>query len=369
MPPASGSALALLAAAAILSGCATLPPGSSYPKQASAAFAQPEETQLGRQFADVARDRQGSSAFRILSIGAEGFAARMQMIDAAEQSLDLQYYIFRGDTTGRLLTHALLRAADRGVRLRVLLDDGDTLAGDEQILVRSRHILRSRSGSSTRSSIAATATSCAQSSSCSPLRVSTTACTTSCSLPTTRVRSSAAAMSATSTFRSPRTPNSPTTISSSGGPAVQKLSRTFDEYWNNALAIPVEALAGGKPTEAALVAHRALLAEQWQQAQSDDVSYVKLAKSGAPRAGMIEGRLPLVWSTAQVLSDSPDKRSVEHGSMIGRLMYEPIAEAVKAVNSELLLVTPYFIPTAEEMKLLTDLRLRDVRVRILTNSL
>jgi putative cardiolipin synthase len=56
------------------------------------------------------------------------------VIDAAEQTLDLQYFIFRGDETGRLMTDALLRAAERGVRVRVLVDDGDTIAGDEQIL-------------------------------------------------------------------------------------------------------------------------------------------------------------------------------------------------------------------------------------------
>ena len=51
----------------------------------------------------------------------------MQLIDAAEKTLDLQYYIFRGDETGRMLSGALLRAADRGVRVRVLVDDGDTM--------------------------------------------------------------------------------------------------------------------------------------------------------------------------------------------------------------------------------------------------
>ena len=61
------------------------------------------------------------------------------MIDAAEKTLDLQYFIFRGDETGRLLTDALMRAADRGVRVRVLVDDGDTVAGDEQISALDAH--------------------------------------------------------------------------------------------------------------------------------------------------------------------------------------------------------------------------------------
>src|SRR4029077_299263 len=64
---------------------------------------------------------------------------RAQMINAAERTLDLQYFIFRQDETGQLLTDALLRAADRGVRVRVLVDDGDTLEGDEQIAMLESH--------------------------------------------------------------------------------------------------------------------------------------------------------------------------------------------------------------------------------------
>lgn len=109
------------------------PPGSDFPKTASSALAHPEETRLGRQFENASRDHDGHSGFRIIPVGADGFLTRMQMINAAEKTLDLQYLIFRGDETGQLLTSAVLRAADRGVRVRVLIDDGETVDGDEQI--------------------------------------------------------------------------------------------------------------------------------------------------------------------------------------------------------------------------------------------
>src|SRR5450755_309960 len=112
-------ALSLMCAAALLGGCATLPPGSNYPKPPSVALAHPEETKVGARFATAAREHSGNSAFRILNVGADGFVTRAEMIDAAERTLDLQYYIFRGDETGRLITQALMRAADRGVRIRV----------------------------------------------------------------------------------------------------------------------------------------------------------------------------------------------------------------------------------------------------------
>src|SRR5208337_3841806 len=134
--PSIVSALLITAA---LGACATVPPGSDYPKHATTAFAHPEATSLGRKFSDAAAAHAGDSAFRIISVGIDGFAARIELIEAAEHSLDLQYFIFHQDDTGRLVTAALLRAADRGVHLRVLIDDGDTMPGDSDIRLLAAH--------------------------------------------------------------------------------------------------------------------------------------------------------------------------------------------------------------------------------------
>src|SRR6202795_3060419 len=131
--------LLVVVAAAFLAGCASLPPGSDFPKTPSSALAQPEETRFGRLFADAARKHGGNSGFRMLAVGVDGFLARMQMVNTAERTLDLQYFIFRADETGKLLSDAVLRAADRGVRVRVLIDDGETIAGDEQLAALDSH--------------------------------------------------------------------------------------------------------------------------------------------------------------------------------------------------------------------------------------
>jgi len=70
-----------------------LPPGSDFPGTESAALAHPEQTRLGRQFQERARDHDGNSGWRIIPVGADGFLMRMQMIEAAERTLDLQYFI------------------------------------------------------------------------------------------------------------------------------------------------------------------------------------------------------------------------------------------------------------------------------------
>jgi putative cardiolipin synthase len=79
----------------LLGGCALLPPGSDFPKTASTALPDTDRTQLGRQFEIAARDHDGTSGFRLLTAGVDGFLARAQMINAAERTLDLQYFIFR----------------------------------------------------------------------------------------------------------------------------------------------------------------------------------------------------------------------------------------------------------------------------------
>jgi putative cardiolipin synthase len=103
--------------------------------------------------------------------------------------------------------------------------------------------------------------------------------------------------------------------------------------------------------------------------KADGVDYLKRVATGEPFNGMLSGRLPLVWAHAEVICDSPDKKQVENGAMVGRLMHRAVAKATSAVQSELLMVTPYLIPGKEGMKLFTDLRQRGVRVRILTSSL
>src|SRR5580692_4749211 len=119
--------------ACCLGGCASLPPGSDYPKTATAALTEPETTPIGKQFASAAHEHGTKAAYRIISVGVDGFLMRLEMINSAERTLDLQYYILRGDESGCLLTDALNRAAERGVRVRLLLDDADTVPGDEQV--------------------------------------------------------------------------------------------------------------------------------------------------------------------------------------------------------------------------------------------
>jgi putative cardiolipin synthase len=353
---------------AVLSGCASLPPGSDFPRTASAALAHPEETRLGRQFDNSGLLHAGNSGFRILPVGADGFLVRMQMINAAERTLDLQYFIFRGDDTGRLLTDAVLHAADRGVRVRVLVDDGETVSGDEQISALAAHRsieIRIFNPFAYRGHVTA---------------FRAIEYMFNVSRLDYRMHNKLLVVdNAVALIGGRNVGDQYFQIDPEGqfadddvfaaGPIAQKLSGTFDEYWNNALSIPAEALSKIETSHAALREHREESNEPSPQLKADGFDYAKRVATGEPFEGMISGRLPLIWAHAQVICDSPDKKKVESGEMVGRLMHRPVAKVTAAVQSELLMVTPYLIPGKEGMQLIKDLRKRKVRVRILTSSL
>lgn len=94
-----------------------------YPRTQSTAFSDPASTRLGQFFGPAADRHPGLSGFSLLSQGREAFIARLALSDLAERSLDMQYYMWDGDTTGRIIVQHVMKAADRGVRVRLLVDD------------------------------------------------------------------------------------------------------------------------------------------------------------------------------------------------------------------------------------------------------
>ena len=128
-----------VAAMLLVAGCATMPPGLDVPKTESSALAEPESTTLGKRFGARAKQHPGLSGFLLLADGAESFAVRMQIAQKAERTLDVQYFVLQQDETGQLLLAALLGAADRGVRVRILLDDALGIDGGAKIRPLSAH--------------------------------------------------------------------------------------------------------------------------------------------------------------------------------------------------------------------------------------
>ncbi|HEX7643595.1 MAG TPA: phospholipase D family protein [Burkholderiaceae bacterium] len=357
---------AIIFAAVVLGGCAALPPGADYPRPPSTAFAHPEQTALGQLVTPAAARHPGLSGFRILNVGEDGFLTRIQMIKRAQRSIDLQYFIFRNDDTGQLLALALMQAADRGVHVRILIDDAETENGDEKLAALQAHpnielrifnpfryrghheAIRFIEFLFNRDRL--------------DYRMHNKLFVVDNALALIGGRNLADGY-----FQVDPAEQFGDDDVFCAGPIVPQLSAAFDDYWNSDNAIPAAALAPA--SSAQLIAYRDTLDAHQQKLDASGAGYALRIGSGQPLEGMLSGRLPLSWATAEVVCDSPDKAKVEKGEEIGELMNQRVGAAVAGVRSELLMVSPYLVPGRDGLRLLESLRSRRVRIRILTNSL
>ena len=133
----SSAAALVVVTIPVVTGCASLP--SLEARTEMVAVTDTQGTRLGRAVAAHAASHPGKTGVHALPLGSDAFAARMALASAAEKSLDLQYYIWHGDVTGYLLLEQVWRAAERGVRVRLLLDDANTAGFDETIAALDAH--------------------------------------------------------------------------------------------------------------------------------------------------------------------------------------------------------------------------------------
>ena len=105
-------------------GCASLPENAN--RQVSYGLTDTEDTSFGRKSAErIQSEGDGQDGFMLLDSGLDAFVARALLAHYAERSIDVQYYLYHRDLVGRLFMHKLIEAADRGVRIRLLIDDMD----------------------------------------------------------------------------------------------------------------------------------------------------------------------------------------------------------------------------------------------------
>lgn len=352
--------------AALLSACASMPPGANYPKVESTAFAHPEETAIGQKVEPRARQHPGLSGFRLFASGSDAFTLRVQMANRAQRTLDIQYFIFKDDDTGQLLMSAMLAAATRGVRVRLLMDDTEARGQDDRVAQLAAHPnveIRLYNPFYYRGSLQL-------------LRFVEFA--TTMSRLDYRMHNKLFAVDNEVAIVGGR--NVGDEYFDTGddlqfgdydvlalGPIVRNLSKSFDQYWNSSLSIPVRALFGSVPTGPKLAQVEQELSQHRQDMHGSDEE--RAIRTGNPLNGILESDTGVVWAKGEVLADSPDKASVEDGNVPGALLHRRLLEATDAVTSEVLIVSPYFIPGAKGEEMLKKLRARGVRVRVLTNSL
>jgi len=117
----------------LAAGCASVPENTN--RQASYALTDTDDTSFGKKAAvTIQAQGNGQDGFLLFEDGLDAFVARALLAHHAERSIDLQYYLYHKDLVGRLLMNQLIQAADRGVRVRLLVDDMD-LEGRDDVLV------------------------------------------------------------------------------------------------------------------------------------------------------------------------------------------------------------------------------------------
>lgn len=390
----------MLAALLALSGCTSLP---TLDRQPLANRAQPLslQTQLGRlahasvQALDVGPDAveatdppapaprmpdgsaQGLSGFRLLPLGPHALDVRLQLVRRAEASLDLQYYHFAADSTGRALMRALRDAAERGVRVRVLIDDLYTGGADALWLGLAAH-----AGVQ--------------------IRLFNPFTTARDSGPLGRFASApwdwgrinhrmhnklfiadgawalfGGRNIADEYFLKLQADNFIDLDVLAAGAVVPQMQAQFDGYWNAPTAYPVESIvAPPVRTDDTLLARRKAFESLTEPSRAELSMPAQLAPSdvlGQPPVGrqLDDASITLLAGRAHVLADHPEKplQGAPGGELMSSSVTYGVYTAIMQAERDVLACSPYFVPGRAGLALLTALRQRGVNVSVLTNSL
>ena len=354
---------AIAALASSLAACAGLPPaGERMPSHALAG----DGTALAA-IAAVGRPASAPqlSGFRLLPTGNYAFNARIALARRAERTLDVQYYLLRGDAVGRRFLRELRDAAVRGVRVRLLLDDLYT-GGEEELLtglaatpnveVRLFNPLPVRSGSLLgRVVLAYPDFGRINHRMHNKLFVADNVLSVS-----------GGRNIADEYFMVSGNANFIDIDVLSSGPVVEQLSTQFDDYWNSEHAYPLASVVGAVPDAAAA---RRRFDEAVAGAEVALPVY-RRDPLGAPPVEdeLAAGQLGQTFAEARVFADSPAKVA-ERGPGPPSAMMRNTLQVIGDARSEVVIVSPYFIPGEIGMTMMKQARDAGVRSVVVTNAL
>lgn len=351
--------LAVLVASGVLLAGHLAPGASGAPSQALPVV--PGQTALDREIETIlARHPRGMTGTLLVPDGVDAFAARALSARQAGRSLDLMYYIWHDDLTGRLLGREAWLAAQRGVRVRLLLDDINATGKDSALLaleahpnieVRLYNPFRNRSGAGRAYELLQRAFSLNH-------RMHNKAW-----IADNRVAVVGGRNIGVEYFQASSESNFHDLDLVLFGPAVAQASAIFDRFWNSAAVVPLAALA--TPDAAASAG---VIAAIRAQAQSPAArAYLdRVDASPTVRAYAAQRLAPFYSDDLRIESDPPVKAgaTVREGWLVDR-----IAATLDGARRKALLVSPYFVPGAEGTAALSALARRGVQVGVVTNSL
>lgn len=320
------------------------------------------KTELDRYGARLCDQREAASGLVLIASNLEAFAARLLAARSADRSLDLMYYMWNADLTGMLIMREVIEAADRGVRVRILLDDLGVSMSDKIFHAIDSHPnieLRLFNPTKARENILRRGFEMA-------LRFRSV---------NRRMHNKAWIADGRIAIVGGRNIGDPYFDAGEGanfrdfdlvmvGKAVATTEHLFDDYWNSSVAVPVRALLSRRANKLKKLRRNMdrLHFEQRAQPYLDRVRDGTLLKDE-----VTEDRY--IWvDKLDVLADPPEKAAGKRRSGQNMLM-ETLLPVITATAESIRITSPYFIPGERGVEALTKLRARGAKVSVLTNSL
>jgi putative cardiolipin synthase len=349
--------LALCLGAAWIAGNSALP--SLENRTASTALFAGGDSRLGKAISPMVAAHPSLSGIYPLSDARDAFAARALLAQAAERTLDIRYYIWRNDISGTLLLEALHAAADRGVRVRLLLDDNNTSGLDTLLAALDSHpnievrlfnpfVIRA------------------------PRLIGYV---TDFFRLNRRMHNKSFTADDQATIIGGRNVGDEYFGATSGvlfadldvlaiGPVVAEVSKDFDRYWASGSSYPV---AGLLPAVDRARISEVTTAALRLQRDPATVAYLNALLNSSFVREWNQGSLVPVWAATRMLSDDPAK-ALGLAAPEARL-FQKLKEIIGDSATEVDLVSPYFVPTSAGVDALAALAKRGVKIRVLTNAL
>jgi putative cardiolipin synthase len=344
----------VVAGVLLAAGCASI--DLDYPHPESSAFRDYASTRLGRMFEASAAAHPGRSGVEYIRYGRVALAGRLALADLAERSLDLQYYIWDDDVSGRLLADRLARAAERGVRVRLLLDDISVVDRDAAIAHIAGHpnvSIRAFNPAHDRDRVGDALSN--------PMRLNRR------SHNKIMVADNAVAIVggrniADHYFGVHEESNYRDLDAIAVGPVVRDVSAVFDAFWNSEYSVAYGAFIEEEATPESAAAQL----EVMRSRMKDDVLPYPVHHDVAGAIDRLDSLGErLVWGDVRVLFDDPSK--AEDKSVRG--IAEQVIALIEGADREVLIENAYFVPRERSVEIVSSLTERGVRARVLTNSL
>ena len=305
---------------------------------------------------------KNQSGFYLLSDNTDAFVARFSLATMAEKTLDIQYYIIHNDASGQYLAYAILTAADRGVHVRILVDDINLSGRDSKLKMLSQHenieirIFNPLANRDRFRNI--------------ELVINLDSAGRRMHNKVFIIDNSSAIIGGRNIgdeyFDDRKNINFVDLDLLTVGPIVNEISSSFNEYWNSPWATPIEILSKVVIVKKQITTFRNALKDKWHRVKN--TQHFEAIQRSDFTHDLLNKKTPFIWADAKLFYDCPDKLISTKTEKTNKFSPQVMPFFERAKN-EILISTPYFVPGETGSDWFRNKQLHGINIKILTNSL